>query len=90
MRKMQATQFKAQCLAVIDEVQKTGQPVLVTKRGKPAVTISPAEKDVDEIFDSLRGKARIVGDIINTIPLSDWEMFTDPDRALDPDRDLRK
>jgi prevent-host-death family protein len=90
MRTMQATKFKSQCLAVIDEVQKTGQPLVITKRGKPVVRLVPEGNDVDEIFDSLRGKAKIVGDIINTIPLSDWEMFTDPDRTLDPDRELRK
>ena len=90
MRTMQAAKFKAQCLAVIDEVQKTGQPVLVTKRGKPVARLIPEVTDVDEIFDSMRGKAKIVGDIMNTIPLSDYEMFTDPDRMLDPDRERRK
>ena len=32
MRKMPAGEFKAQCLAVMDEVQQTGVPVLITNR----------------------------------------------------------
>lgn len=34
MRTMKASEFKAKCLQVLDEVQATGEPVLVTKRGK--------------------------------------------------------
>jgi len=35
MRTMAAGEFKAKCLGVMTEVNSTGQPVLVTKRGKP-------------------------------------------------------
>jgi prevent-host-death family protein len=34
MRTMKASEFKAKCLQVLDEVQATGVPVQVTKRGK--------------------------------------------------------
>jgi prevent-host-death family protein len=42
MRTIAAGEFKAKCLAVMDEVQATGQPVIVTKRGKPTVKLTPA------------------------------------------------
>ena len=38
-RKINAAAFKARCLALIDEVAETGQPITVTKRGKAKVQI---------------------------------------------------
>jgi len=71
MEKIPAARFKAQCLAVMDRVAKTGRTVVVTKHGKPVVQISRVETDDDEIFGFLGGKGRIVGDIENTIPVAD-------------------
>jgi prevent-host-death family protein len=45
--KMSASDFKARCLAVIDQVHERGQPVLITKRGRPVARLVPAG-DVDE------------------------------------------
>ena len=39
MREMKAGEFKAKCLKVMDEVQATGEPVLITKRGKPVARL---------------------------------------------------
>lgn len=36
-----ATQFKAECLRLIDEMQKDGEPVTVTRRGRPVAVLSP-------------------------------------------------
>jgi len=47
---------------------------MVTKHGKPVVQISPVESDENEIFGFLVGKGRIVGDIENSIPISDWNL----------------
>ncbi len=74
MQKIPAAQFKAQCLAFMDQVAGSGRPVLVTKHGKPVVQIIPVGSDEDEIFGFMAGKARIVGDIENTIPVSDWNL----------------
>jgi prevent-host-death family protein len=54
-RTMSASQFKARCLAVLDEVASTGNPVIVTKRGKPVARVVPAEAP-----PSLRGSVRIL------------------------------
>jgi prevent-host-death family protein len=74
MQKIPATQFKAQCLAVMDQVAGSGRAVVVTKHGKPVVQISPVESDENEIFGFMAGKFRIIGDIENTIPASDWNL----------------
>ena len=74
MQKIPAAQFKAQCLALMDRVAESGRPIVVTKHGKPVVQISRAESNDDDIFGFLVGKGRIVGDIENTIPSSDWNL----------------
>lgn len=39
-----ATEFKAKCLALLDEVQQEGGSITVTKRGRPVATVMPAKK----------------------------------------------
>jgi len=73
MKKMAAGQFKNRCLAIMDEVQQTGEPVLITKHGKPVAKLVPAKKSGEDIFDRMAGKGKIVGDIISSTPLEDWE-----------------
>lgn len=43
MRTMGAGEFKAKCLAVLDEVNESGEPVIVTKRGKPVARVEAYE-----------------------------------------------
>lgn len=40
-QQMSAANFKAHCLAVMDEVQRTGHEIVVTKRGRPVVRVVP-------------------------------------------------
>ena len=52
----------------------TGEPLLVTKDGKPLVKLMPAEAENDSIFGYIVEKAEIVGDIVlPAIPAEDWE-----------------
>jgi prevent-host-death family protein len=58
----------------MDRVQQSGEPVVVTKHGKPVVKLVPAEKRLDDIFDYMAGKAKAVGDIVGPVtPPEDWE-----------------
>lgn len=74
MLKIPAAQFKARCLSVMDRVSESGEPVIITKHGKPVVKIIPAEISEEEIFGFMAGKAKIVGDIETSMPLSDWNL----------------
>jgi prevent-host-death family protein len=74
VQKIPAAQFKSQCLAVMDQVAESGQPVVVTKHGRPVVQINRVVSNEEDIFGFLAGKGRIVGDIENTIPVSDWNL----------------
>jgi prevent-host-death family protein len=74
MKQIPAGKFKTRCLAVMDEVKATGEPVLVTKRGKPVVKVIPAQLKDDSIFGYMIGKAKIVGDIVSPVaPVEDWD-----------------
>lgn len=74
MKQIPAGEFKAQCLAIMDQVSQSGEPVVITKHGKPVVKLVPAEKQVDEIFNYMAGKVKVVGDIVGPItPPEDWQ-----------------
>jgi prevent-host-death family protein len=75
MKRMQASAFKTKCLAVMDDVQATGEPVIVTKRGKPVVKVVPVESEMDDIFGSMAADVKIVGDIESpVVPLRHWKI----------------
>ena len=44
MRSVAASEFKAKCLALLDEVAENGETLVVTKRGKPVAHVVPAEE----------------------------------------------
>lgn len=69
-RTMPAGKFKAQCLTVMDEVERTHQAVVITKRGKPVAKLVPVD---DEIVGSWRGRLKIVGDIVSpALSAEEW------------------
>jgi prevent-host-death family protein len=73
MKQMRASAFKARCLSVMDKIQATGEPVIVTKRGKPVVKVIPVETEKNDIFGFMAGEFEIVGDIESpVVPPSDW------------------
>jgi prevent-host-death family protein len=65
MKKMAAGVFKANCLAVMDEVQAKHETVVITKHGKPVAKLVPINTDTDEIFNFLAGKGTITGDVVS-------------------------
>jgi len=42
-RTISASRFKAQCLALLDEVAESGETLVITKRGKPVARVTPLE-----------------------------------------------
>lgn len=76
MKKIAAAQFKARCLKIMDDVCSNRQPVLITKKGRPVAKLVPVEGAPKDIFGVLRGKIKIMGDIVSpAVPLEDWEML---------------
>ncbi|MCY3957496.1 MAG: type II toxin-antitoxin system Phd/YefM family antitoxin [Chloroflexi bacterium] len=64
MRTIGAAQFKAQCLALLDELEADG--LVVTKHGKPVARVLPYPEHDADLIGSLRGKIKIKGDISTT------------------------
>ena len=57
-----AGEFKAKCLALLDEVALTGRSLIVTKRGKPVAKLSPLD---DSGTPSLLGSVVAEDDIVS-------------------------
>jgi prevent-host-death family protein len=68
-RVVPAGRFKAECLALLDRVEQTGEPVVVTKRGRPVAEVVPIRAKAR----SLKGSVTVRGDIVNPI-LDAWDV----------------
>ena len=82
MEEIAISKFKATCLAVLEKVKKTGQPVLVTRFGQPVAQITPlATAKRAPKFGTAVGTAEILGDIVGPITvISDWDAWSNPDK----------
>jgi prevent-host-death family protein len=76
MKRIAAGAFKARCLSVIKEVQATGEPVVITKRGAPVVQVAPVRSGNGDVFGFMAGEFEIVGDIESpVVSLKEWEIM---------------
>ena len=66
-----ASEFKAKCLRLMEQVNKTGESISITKRGVEVARLTPPESRED-LLRALRGSVRIHGDIVSS-------MFKDED-----------
>jgi len=80
MQEVAISEFKAKCLAMLEQVRRTGKPIRVTRFGKPVAEIvppSPARRSGNWL-GSMKGSFDIVGDIVSpVIDLSDIEALRD-------------
>jgi prevent-host-death family protein len=58
-----ASEFKAKCLGLMDEVSRTGETLVITKHGQPVARLLPAQTEGTPLLGRLRGSVRITGDI---------------------------
>ena len=73
MKKMAAGAFKANCLAVMDEVQAKRETVVITKHGKPVAKLVPISRDPDDIYNFFADKGFITGDVVSpALTLEEW------------------
>jgi prevent-host-death family protein len=74
MKQIAAGEFKDQCLALMDKVQQSGEPLVITKHGKPVAKLVPAESPAEDIFGYMAGRVKITGDIVAPVtPSDDWQ-----------------
>jgi prevent-host-death family protein len=80
MKEVAISEFKAKCLALLEQVQKTKKPILVTRFGKPVAEVVPAspKSATADWIGSMKDTMEIVGDIISPAnDESDWEVLRD-------------
>ena len=85
-RTIKASEFKAKCLGLMDEVAESGEEIIITKHGKPVAKLTPCQKKPEKPTGLLgihRDIIQIHGDIIEPVDV-DWEAEVDPDRVLNP------
>ena len=72
MKTIKASEFKAKCLKIMDEVAATGETVVITKNGVAVAQLVPATRKPDSVVGALKGSVIILGDIISPIDV-EWE-----------------
>jgi len=79
MKEVAISEFKAKCLALLDQVQKTRKPIRITRFGKPiAEVVPPSPVSTRDWIGSMKGESKILGDVVS--PASDpddWEVLRD-------------
>lgn len=75
MRTIGAGEFKQRCLSLLDEVGASGEPIVVTKRGKAVAQLTPVGAERREDWrGAKRAQGEIIGDLV--APAADpdeWE-----------------
>lgn len=73
-RTINAGDFKAQCLKLMDQVNSQRSEVVITKRGVPVARLVPVEAAPTSIFGCMVGTAEILGDLLEpAADPNDWE-----------------
>lgn len=83
VRTITASEFKAKCLELMDEVAESGATLVITKNGRPVSRLVPYLEKPKTLFGIDRGRFEIIGDIISPLDV-EWEAETNPDRVLNP------
>lgn len=75
METIQASEFKAKCLALMDEVAATGKILVVTKNGRPVAELHPYSGQRVASPFGLHKSVVIKGDIVESVSTDDWEVL---------------
>lgn len=80
MEEVAISEFKAKCLALLEQVRKTKKPIRVTRFGKPVAEVVPPGPTAGEAdwLGSLADSMEILGDVVSpVIEETDWEALRD-------------
>lgn len=75
METINASEFKAKCLGILDRVRDTGERIIILKRGRPVAELGPPSHARSRFPQAeLKGTGTVQGDIVSpAIPLEHWE-----------------
>lgn len=79
MKEVAISEFKAKCLSMLKQVQKTKRPIRITKFGQPLAEVIPVSPQGNRSWiGSLKGKLKVTGDIVSPVfEESDWKDLKD-------------
>jgi prevent-host-death family protein len=67
MDQISVSKFKATCLAVLEQVRVSGNPIVITKRGAPLAVVNPVVVQPSASWlGSATGTAFITGDLVES------------------------
>ena len=78
-RAMKASEFKAKCLRLMDEVAERGEEIVITKNGRPVAKLTPYRRKPKMPFGRNRENIRILGDIVSPMPAEWFEKADEED-----------
>jgi len=64
MKQLNVSEFREQCLALLDRLPMEG--LVITKRGRPIARLTPVRESNGDLIGSLAGQLKIKGDILST------------------------
>ena len=77
MRTIPAGEFKQTCLRLLDEVGASGEPIVITKRGKAVAQLAPVKPERSEDWlGAMRARGEVRGDLVApATDLAEWEVL---------------
>ncbi len=67
------SEFKARCLRMLDQVERDGSSLVITRRGKAIAKVVSVRPAARSLRGDWKGKVRITGDIVRFNAAEDWE-----------------
>ncbi len=74
MRTIAVSKFKAHALGILEDIATTHEPLVITKRGKPFISVTPYQATNEQIeFGKLANTVVNEGDIVSPLGSDIWE-----------------
>jgi len=76
-----AANFKAECLKLMDQVEKTRQPIIITKHGRPVAQLAPVTANPRSLFGYMKNSVKIDGDLVAPLEI-EWSAVSGDEDGL--------
>ncbi len=82
VRTIKASEFKARCLKLMDEIAASGAEIVITKNGRPVSRLVPYRRKPKSLFGIDRGRVEVLGDLDEPLDVA-WEAASGRIRSED-------